>query len=242
MRRRTHYVTTNVSGIREYFPGDSFNRIHWPSTARHGRLIVKEFELDPTADVWLILDMQGAVQADRLWQEQDTAGQPLWPTKPGLAPSTEEYVVALAASLAKHFLAQNRAVGLIAYGQAREALPPDRGERQLSKIMETLAVIRAVGTIPLAQIIAAEGKGMGRNTSTVVLTPSDDQQWVDNLRDLSRRGIRSIAIVPDANTFGHPAKTEVLLASLQQSGIRAYRVREGDSLAAALAMPVGEVS
>lgn len=37
MRRRTHYITTNVSSIRDYFPGDSFNRIHWPSTARTGR-------------------------------------------------------------------------------------------------------------------------------------------------------------------------------------------------------------
>ena len=34
MRRRTHYVTTNVSGVRDYEPGDGFNRIHWPSTAR----------------------------------------------------------------------------------------------------------------------------------------------------------------------------------------------------------------
>jgi len=242
MRRRTHYVTTNVSGIREYAPGDSFNRIHWPSTARQGRLIVKEFELDPTADVWLMLDMQGAVQADRLWQEEGESGRALWRRRPVLPPSTEEYIVTLAASLTRHFLAQNRAVGLIAYGQAREVVPPDRGERQLSKIMETLAVIRALGTIPMAQIIAAEGKSLGRNTSAVVLTPSDDLRWVDNLRDLRRRGVRSIAIVPDANTFGRLARTEVLLASLQQSGIRAYRVREGDSLAAVLAVPVGEAS
>ena len=63
MRRRTHYVTTNVAGVREYAPGDSFNRIHWPLTARAGRLIVKEFELDPTADIWLFLDMQQEVPA-----------------------------------------------------------------------------------------------------------------------------------------------------------------------------------
>ncbi|MFQ5578190.1 MAG: DUF58 domain-containing protein, partial [Anaerolineae bacterium] len=54
VHRRTHYVTTNVAGVRDYAPGDSFNRIHWPSTARTNRLIVKEFELDPMADVWLI--------------------------------------------------------------------------------------------------------------------------------------------------------------------------------------------
>ena len=27
MRRRTHYITPNVSTVRDYVPGDSFNRI-----------------------------------------------------------------------------------------------------------------------------------------------------------------------------------------------------------------------
>lgn len=240
MRRRTHYVTTNVSGVRDYFPGDSFNRIHWPSTARTGRLIVKEFELDPTADVWLFLDMQGSAQADRLWQEEADGSSRPWSGRPLLVPSTEEYAVSLAASLARHFLTRSRAVGLIAYGQSREALPPDRGERQLTKIMETLAVIRAVGTVPLAQIIAAEGKSLGRNTSVVVITPSDDLRWVDSLRDLRRRGIRGIGVVLDTATFGRPGKTDAVLATLEHNGIRSYRVREGDSLAAALATPLGD--
>ena len=242
MRRRTHYVTTNVSGVRDYFPGDGFNRIHWPSTARTGRLIVKEFELDPTADVWLFLDMQGAVQADRTWEEQDDEVSPLWPRRPALAPSTEEYTVTVAASLAKHFLARNRAVGVIAYSQKREVLVPDRGERQLTKVMEMLAVIRAIGTIPMAQIIAAEGKSLGRNTSVVVITPSDDIRWVDSLRDLRRRGIRGIGIVPDASTFGGQTNTDTVFAALRQNGIHAYRIREGDSLAAALSRPGAEWS
>jgi uncharacterized protein (DUF58 family) len=238
MRRRTHYITTNVSGVRDYFPGDSFNRIHWPSTARTGRLIVKEFELDPTADVWLFLDMQGAVQAEPVWEREVTEVAALRRTRPPLPPSTEEYTVSIAASLARHFLSGSRAVGLIAYGQRREAVVPDRGERQLTKIMESLAVIRGVGTIPMAEIIAAEGKGLGRNTSVVIITPSDDVKWVERLRDLRRRGILGIAIVLDANSFGREVNTTAVLAILQQSGIRAYRVREGDPLAAALS-PVG---
>jgi len=241
MRRRTHYVTTNVSGVREYFPGDSFNRIHWPSTARTGRLIVKEFELDPTADVWLFLDMQGAVQAEQTW-EQDTAEvAALRPSRPVLPPSTEEYAVTIAASLAKHFLARNRAVGLVAYGQRREAIVPDRGDRQLSKIMETLAVIRAVGNVPIAQILAAEGKSLSRNTSAVIITPSDDLHWVERLRDLRRRGIRGIGVIPDATTFGRDTQTDSVIAALQQSGTRAFRVRQGDALAAALNTSSGEL-
>ena len=46
LRRRTPQITSNASGVREYAPGDPLNRIHWLSTARRNRLIVKEFELD----------------------------------------------------------------------------------------------------------------------------------------------------------------------------------------------------
>jgi len=234
IRRRTHYVTTNVSGVRDYFPGDGFNRIHWASTARTGRLIVKEFELDPTADVWLFLDMQGVVQAERPLQEQLSTSISLVATRPMLDDSTEEYAVAIAASLSKHLLARNRSVGLVVYGQSREVLSPERGDRQLSKLMETLAVVRAVGTIPLAEILAAEGKGLGRNTSAVVITPSDDTRWTDSLRDLRRRGIRGTAIVLETASFGRPSNTAGVLAALSQSGVRAYRIRAGESLAAAL--------
>src|SRR5919206_492984 len=62
VKSRTYHVTPNVAPIRDYQPGDSFNRIHWRSTARTGQLMVKEFELDPTAEVYLVLDMQERVQ------------------------------------------------------------------------------------------------------------------------------------------------------------------------------------
>jgi uncharacterized protein (DUF58 family) len=47
LRRRTHQITPNAAGVRDYAPGDPLNRIHWISTARRRRLMVKEFELDP---------------------------------------------------------------------------------------------------------------------------------------------------------------------------------------------------
>ena len=56
LRRRTYQVTPNAAGVRDYAPGDGLSRIHWPSTARRDRLIAKEFELDPMADAWLVLD------------------------------------------------------------------------------------------------------------------------------------------------------------------------------------------
>ena len=41
------------------------NRIHWKSTARHGEIQVKEFDLEQTADAWIVLDLQRGIQAGR---------------------------------------------------------------------------------------------------------------------------------------------------------------------------------
>lgn len=243
--QRTHYVTTNVSGVREYYPGDSFNRIHWRSTARTGRLIVKEFELDPTADVWLFLDMEATVQAERAEGAPTEEEEPavFWDQRAPLKikPSTEEYGVVIAASLAKHFLARNRAVGLLAYGQRRELLQADRGERQLSKILETLAVLRAQGNVPIAEILASEGTRFGRNTTLIVITPSFDTHWVVALRDLNRRGIRGVGVVLDPNSFGKERNIGQILDGLSANGLLSYRVREGDAIADVLTRRALEV-
>ena len=241
MRRRTPYVTTNVSGVRDYAPGDSFNRIHWPSTARTGRLISKEFELDPTADVWIFVDLEHAAQSELPWADRPSWTEPRLPWEKTaefiLPPSTVEYGVAIAASLTKHFIEQDRGVGLIGYSKQRHVLPADRGERQLSKILETLAVITAEGRIPIAEILTAEGAHLSRNTTVIVVTPTEQDYWVAASRELSRRGINVIAILLETHSFGNPRSNEDLVAELSASGILTYLVREGDDIAAALVTP-----
>ncbi len=238
LRRRTHYVTTNVRGVRDYAPGDSFNRIHWPSTARKGHLIVKEFELDPLADVWLFLDMDKVAQAELEWKPVLERREPalLWAKRPRLelAPSTEEYGVTITASLAKHFIVRNRAVGMASYAQQREVVPADRGERQLSKILETLAVIKGVGKIPLAQVLAAEGLHLVRGTTIIVITSSTDKKWVTASRHLEQRGLRVVAVLIASDSFGGDWGMEEVTAELAASGTPTYIVREGDDLAEAL--------
>jgi uncharacterized protein (DUF58 family) len=238
LRRRTHYVTTNVRGVRDYVPGDSFNRIHWPSTARKDRLIVKEFELDPMADVWLFLDMDRTVQAELEWEPVLRRREPalLWTKRPRLelAPSTEEYGVTITASLARHFIVRNRAVGLVSYAQQREVVPPDRGERQLSKILDTLAVIKSGGRIPLDQVMAAEGMHLGRGTTATIVTSSTDKDWAIASRHLEQRGLKVIAVLIAPDSFGGGWGMEEVTAELAASGTPTYLVKENDDLAEAL--------
>jgi uncharacterized protein (DUF58 family) len=243
VRQRTHYITTNVSGVRDYEPGDSFSRIHWRSTARTGRLIVKEFELDPTADIWLFPDMHRDVQHSLPFPEPDEdpwiailAGRARREIE--LDPATEEYIVTITASVAQHFVHRDRAVGLISYGQTREALQPDRGHRQLTKILETLAMTRAQGEIPLTQVLLSEGERLGRGVTLVVITPSLDPTWVAAVRDLGRRGVRLVAILVDPESFGGSTSVTEILSELQVSRVPAYLVHNDDDLTVALSQLV----
>lgn len=243
IRLRTQIITTNASSVREYAPGDSQNRIHWLSTARTGRLITKEFELDPSAHVWVYLDLHQQPEIRLPWPRQSETrdtfpfrARPHFP-KPReveLPPSTTEYAVTVAASVLRHFIQRNRAVGLAAYGQTRVSLPVDRGERQLLRILETLAVLEAEGNIPMADFILGDGMHLSRSETLIVVTADPDPRWVHALRELRSRGTRSLAIVIDSHTFDGTVDLDPVWAELQAATIPHYRVAKDQKLDQAL--------
>jgi uncharacterized protein (DUF58 family) len=240
LRRRTHYVTTNASGVRDYAPGDSFGRIHWPSTARRDRLIVKEFELDPLADIWIVPDMSSFEHFSSSAPPEPIASDdiPRWVREKEshfrLHESTEEYVVTAAASLAQYFLRSDRAVGMVAYGQSHEVVQPDRGERQLSRILETLAVLRAEGNVPIASVLEAESHLLPRGSTVIVVTPTTSQYWVAAARQQMRRGLRMVSVLVNPGSFGGPRSSAGLYKLLQATGISTYLVNNGDDLTSVL--------
>jgi len=42
--------------LREYLPGDNFDDIHWKATAKRGRPITKEFQIEKTQEVYVVVD------------------------------------------------------------------------------------------------------------------------------------------------------------------------------------------
>jgi uncharacterized protein (DUF58 family) len=240
LRRRTHYITTNAAGVRDYAPGDSFGRIHWPSTARRNRLIVKEFELDPLADIWILPDMSGFehVQGDAprptIISDDIPAWMRLGEAAFRLPESTEEYVVTIAASLAQYFLRGDRAVGMLAYGQSHEVIQPDRGERQINRILEILAVLRARGEVSVGDVLHAEGHLLPRGTTVIVITPQTTQTWVTAARQQMRRGLRIVNVLVNPASFGGPRSSEPLAQLLEASSMPTYLINSGDDLTAVL--------
>ena len=237
LQRRTPHVTSNVAGVRDYVTGDAFNRISWTATARMGRMMVKEFDLDPTADVWIVLDLDHRVHALATrpvnWTP-DERGE--WPQEAWLD-STEEYAVTVAASMAQRFLREGRNVGLIASGAHLETIPADRSDRQLVKILESLAVVRADGAQSLAELLAAEGRRLGRNDFLIVVTPSLSESWVGALAAIAQRGVRVSTVLLEVSTFGPAPNSLLMVSALAAAGFPAHLVKYGEPIATAFASP-----
>jgi uncharacterized protein (DUF58 family) len=240
LRRRTHQVTPNAAGVREYVPGDPLNRIHWRSTARRDELIVKEFELDPMAQIWIFLDAEASVQAEEPYSPPSEAVEATWSPwrEIQLPPSTEEYGVTVAASLAQHFIRRDRTVGLVSYQHpsrgAPDVLPPDRGGRQFGKMLEALAPLRAEGALSISALVTAHAQHIPRGSTIIMITPSVKREVALAADMLVQRGLRPVVVLLDAASFGGPEGTTDLADAVAALGVPVCVVGKGDDLAASL--------
>jgi len=222
-RRRTHNITPNVSGIRPYESGDSYNRIHWRATARTGKLMVKQFELDPASDIWLALDLQQSVHAG---EGED---------------GTEEGAVQVCASIARYFINAHRSVGLMSFSDDLRIDEPERGANHYTRLLESLALASATGDVPLTNLLVEESRRFGRHTTVVAVTPSPNQDWALTLMGLQARGVKVAAGLLEAETFGASTSTLDVYSTLTAGGVYTYTVKHADDLTRVLGAGV-EVS
>ena len=220
--RRSPFSSTSpmVTSVREYLPSDTFGRIHWPSTARTGQLMVKQFEQDTGSDGGRVLDLHRNVHAG----EDDD--------------STEEYGVTIAASLAHRLLDSGLAVGLFAFGEEPIHMLPGRGYAHQDRIFRSLATARAMGDKPLESALE-EGRRLGLDQSNmVIITPSVYPRWPEAANWLFRHGSQVSTVLLDPASFGGEGEVPAVADRLASGGVRTYAVRKGDALSQALARPL----
>jgi len=218
---------------RPYAPGDPLRRIHWPTTARQAAPYVKLFDPEASSTLWLIPDLDHAVQV-------------------GEGPdSTLETSVTLLASLAHRLLDERLAVGLIAYAQTPAVVPPARGKPHLWQLLRVLAGLQP-GPQPLAETLARARALVSGRDRVLVVTPSLSPAWAGELHRLggpSRRAPAEILLLDPASfaqraypSFGgsptSPAGTtgvdtgitgvNGMLSFLASLGFTAHVLRRGD--------------
>lgn len=196
-----------TGGVRDYTTGDSFGRIHWPLSTKHGRLMSKTFEQPLTTDLWILLDLARNVH---FGEGED---------------STVEYAISLAASMASQVHSRGRQVGLIANDSRGTILEPHRAVRQDRLILDYLAVAQADGRTPLTKTLAWERIRRLPRRAIAVITPSADPDWVRLLQAVRGRGTTLIVFYLDVTSFGGPDQNPSF--DLGQD-VDLYVVRSGD--------------
>ncbi|MBL8089640.1 MAG: DUF58 domain-containing protein [Anaerolineales bacterium] len=237
IQRKSQDITPHAAGIREYVHGDAMKRIHWRTSIKRNKLMVKEFEQDPQAEVWIYLDSHKKVHYQKPYEYDELPlHNILFIKRPKLKlpPSTLEYSVSIAASLAHYFIRQRRAVGYASIGQTYNILTADRGERQEAKILETLAFVQADGAVSIAGLVSTQAMQLPRRSTVILITPTVREELLQAVDDLLLRSLHPVVVLLKAHTFGGTTGTETLINSLRERHIHVCVVNCDDDLSTVL--------
>ena len=222
IRRKSTDITPHASGVREYNSGDPMKRIHWPTSIRRGQLMVKEFDQDPQAEVWLFLDAQQGAQVSKPHDEiSELPVQDLLFTrrpKFTLPPSTLEYGITITASLAHYFIEQKRSVGFVAADRAYTMIPAEHNERHENKILETLAFLEGQGDLSIAALVGAQARQLPSGSSVILVTPTVRDELLIAVDTIQLRNLHPVVILLNAESFGGRAGGDKLGTQLMKRG------------------------
>jgi uncharacterized protein (DUF58 family) len=205
-------------GVREYRTGDSMRHVHWGLTARHGQVMVREFEEERTRRLAIVVDTQ---------QDTGDAWTPL------------DRSCAVAASVAEAASAHGHGVRLAAGAPGGEVgflARADEGEA-----LRWLAELEPSG-VPLVEVLGRLGHEELRGVETmVVIFPAWAGTDVAALCEvLGGSPVRTVVCVPVGlgEGEGRGAALASLAGDLRRVGVDTFPWETGAELAAALGVGV----
>jgi uncharacterized protein (DUF58 family) len=196
--------TAMVREVRPYQPGDVPSRIHWLSTARRGALMVREPEVEPAAQTWLVADLDAAVHLGEDAEE------------------TIELVISATAHLVDRLERAHTPTGLLLAGPAT-LIPPSPHRDHADRLREALSLAApASGDL---------GRALDRLPSSarwgviLVITPWADARWSTRLAAVARAGGRAVCILLQTPEAVNSAALDAQATALDNLGVRVYRYR-----------------
>ncbi|MBN1913811.1 MAG: DUF58 domain-containing protein [Candidatus Omnitrophica bacterium] len=179
-------------GVREYRPKDPVKKIHWLSTARKNRLIVKQYQRHVFCRATLIFNLN---------QESNYgAGRH----------SLAEYTVKIAASVAKYLIEQGVSLEIIAHAQEMLHLPFNKGPEHLQNILRALTVAKAESGVSTLKIFQEFYRYIPPDSSLIVIMPDTDQKYLFSMLALKERNVSFIPLILLSSTFLYSASQKAI--------------------------------
>jgi uncharacterized protein (DUF58 family) len=182
-RRRKAGAEGDFYGVREWRSGDGQRLIHWRSSARLGKLVVRQFERPFNRDVALVLD---------LWQPEPHTAEHA---------ANVELAVSFAATVLTDLCRKGGSNIYLGISNSRpECIGGPASSATLQRLMEQLALLEPRSDNALPALLTAALREIEAGTEVVLVSTrpvdlSDATQFVDVLsdpvmRDRARRILR----------------------------------------------------
>ena len=196
--------TTRVSGdedeffgVREYKEGDPIKKIHWISTARKNRLIVKEFQRQSFYRATVIFNLEK--------EKNFGAGKN----------SVAEYIIKIVASTAKHLIEKGVSLEIIAHAGEIVHIPFNKGPGHLEDILRFLAIARAESRVSLGEIFQEFSRYILNDSSLIVIMTDEDYRHIPAILSLEKRNVSLVPLILIISTFLYPFDSQRITGEIK---------------------------
>ena len=149
--RRAQPVGYDLHGIRDHQHGESLRRVDWKTSARTGRLMVREMEDASRAELSILIDLDRAEFAAE--------------------PEALERLLEAAATFVRGIGLEGQQATLVLAGATVQRIPLDGGSGSWFAAMDALAAAQADRDLPLADAVLRD-RSLLAGAALTVLTPS----------------------------------------------------------------------
>jgi uncharacterized protein (DUF58 family) len=202
--------------VRAYEQGESLRRVHWPTSARRGQLMVKELEDRAYDGVVVILDCDppGAV------------GEP--------PDSSFDVAVRATGSILQAHASRGRTATFVSTGRERAVVAIRSGAGDLDGALTGLAAAEPNALYGLARFLGSDHSAVAGGGEVVIVTATIDAASFAAVLALAGRRVVSLVWVDAASFASRPTRAEPGVLRLAAHGIPTAVVRRGDELGAVL--------
>ena len=201
--------------VRQYEQGESLRRVHWPSSARRGQLMVKELEDTAHDGVVVILDCDPRCAVGRATE------------------SSFDAAVRVAGSLVQAHATRGRLATLVSTGRSRAVVPVRSAAGDLDGAIGHLAAAEPDALDGLARFLGGDHAWL-TSREIAVVTATTDPACFAQILTLATRRLVSVVWIDAASFAGRPTRVEPGLLRLAAHGIPTAAVRRDDDLGAVL--------
>jgi uncharacterized protein (DUF58 family) len=193
IRRPTGF---EIHAVREYVPGEPLRAVHWPSTARRGRLMVKELDDAPREDLAVVLDQDAA----------GVAGPP--------GGTSFDAAVRAVGALALAHLQRNRRVALLGTAPGFAPVFADSMGHDWDVVLDALAEVEPAPAASLDLVLRPPVGPVSRAREIVVVTARPERA-TDALLELRSAGRAVSLVVVTPETFAGRPRDRANTAALR---------------------------